>query len=756
MTLWLDPQPINTSSLQNLELHPLVAETLIRRGIDTPDAARAFLDPLQSPPAPPSALPGMDKACQRIMSAIRDREPICVWGDFDVDGQTATTLLLQSLQALGADVNYHIPIRATEGHGVNLANLSAIIDHGAKLILTCDTGIAARQEVEFARARGVDFVITDHHDLPEDLPKAFSMINSKLLPGDHPSAHLPGVGVAYKLAEALFENRKSDIPNVLDLVALGIIADVALLQGETRSLAQKGIQSLRKTERLGLKTIAELTGTNLNSLTEETIGFTFAPRLNALGRLSDPNPAVELLITHDPARARLLAAQIEGLNIQRKLLTAQVLHAAEAQLRSDPALSNQPVILLSHPGWPAGVIGIVASHLVERYHKPAILLTLTDGGILHASARSIEGLHITEAIAACKNLLLGFGGHPMAAGFSLEADKLPEFRKSLNKVVEKILGEIITQEPSIQIDAWLDFKALSFDLAASLESMAPFGAGNPPLNLAVRGLTLSSATPIGKAKEHLKLVVTDENKIRQEVLWWNGTDEEQPDGVFDLAYSLRAETFRGERRLTLEWRDFRLTQGKAIEIRKPVIEIQDLRHNMKEFERLKSGMLIWAEGADRSKGHDRNNLYPADEFAIWTTPPSPFELHTAIEIVKPKTIYLFAAAPAGEKTDEFLTRLAGMAKFAIHQRSGIVKVTELAASHAQRTAAVRLGFEWLAAGGHLVIEGEENELHLANGAGVGDPYLQRELYIAIKGILDETSAYRKHFATAAADTLINL
>ena len=282
-----------------------------------------------------------------------------------------------------------------------------------------------------------------------------------------------------------------------------------LLKGETRALAQRGIQALRRTQRIGLKVMAELSRTSLETLTEETIGFTFAPRLNALGRLSDANPAVELLTTRDTARARVLATQIEGLNSQRRLLTSQVYEAAETQLRENPGYLTEPAIVLAHQNWPGGVVGIVANRLVERYHKPALLLTETDDGILRGSARSVEGLHITEAIATQKDLLLGFGGHPMAAGMALAKDNLSAFRKGLGRAVEKQLGSIVRQEPTLQIDAWLRLDEINLDLATTLEALAPFGAGNPSLTLATHHVKMKSVTAIGKEREHLKLRVED-------------------------------------------------------------------------------------------------------------------------------------------------------------------------------------------------------------------------------------------------------
>jgi single-stranded-DNA-specific exonuclease len=765
MTRWLDPHPVNTSPLDSLNLHPLVAQTLIRRGISSPAEARAFLNPDALPSTP---FPGIEKATEHINLAIRKGHPVCVWGDFDVDGQTATTLLVQTLQALGAKVVYYIPIRGKESHGVHIESLKPIIDNGAKLILTCDTGITAHEAIDYANLRGVDVVVTDHHDLGERLPDAKAILNPKLLPADHPLANLAGVGVAYKLAEALLDGGPltMDHPSpsvvhglgsdgLLDLVALGLIADVALLKGETRSLAQKGIQALRTTQRLGLKLIAELSETNLATLTEETIGFTFAPRLNALGRLSDANPAVELLLTQDPARARVLAAQIEGLNTQRRLLTDQVHQAAEAQLRADPSLLTRPVILLSHPSWPGGVIGIVANRLVERYHKPALLFSESEDGILRGSARSIEGLHITQAIAACKDYLLGFGGHPMAAGLSLPAGKLNDFRKALNKAVERTLGGIAREEPTLEVDSWLDLPSISLELADSLEQLAPFGAGNPLLVLATRGLTLKSAKEMGKAKEHRKLVVTDEGGATQEVLWWNGAGEELPDGKFDLAFSLRANTFRGERRIALEFEDFRVIEEKLVEIEAPRLEIVDLRLQPGKLKEVNAE--IFAEGEDKKKvgGVDRYGLTPSRELAVYTTPPGPVELRALMEKVRPQKVYLVGTSPSAEKTDGFLTRLAGMAKFAVNQRDGKVKVSDLAAATAQREATVRLGLEWLAAGGHLAIEGDEDELRLSTGDGIANQYLQRELYVAVKGLLDETAAYRAHFTRAGVNSLFN-
>lgn len=747
MTRWLDPRPVEIpASFQDLGLPPLVAQTLLRRGISRPEDAEAFLHPEKTPP---SQFPDIEKAVDLIRTAIGNGDKICVWGDFDVDGQTSTALLVQTLRALNADVIFYVPIRGKESHGIHIESLKPIIENGIKLLLTCDTGITAHEAIDYANANGLTVIVTDHHDLGETLPNAKAIINPKLLPEEHPLKNLAGVGVAYKLAEALLQNSEFRIQNseLLDLVALGLIADVALLQAETRSLAKRGIEQLRNTNRIGLRVMAELAGANFDSLTEETIGFTFAPRLNALGRLSDANPAVELLITNNQARARVLATQIEGLNAQRRLLTKQVTDAAEAQLKENPDLLNQPAIVLSHPNWPGGVVGIVANRLVDRYHKPAILFNESDDGILRGSARSIEGLHITEAIATQKDILLGFGGHPMAAGMSLKKEDLPAFRKGLGKAIERQLGEVIREEPALQIDAWLALSDLSLDLADSLELLAPFGAGNPELTLATRSVTLKSAIPLGKTKEHLRLNVEDENGEIGSFLWWGGAGEELPptETKFDVAYTLRGTSFRGQKQVTLQFKEFRVTEERPVEVRETGIEIRDMRLQSSNLN-LQPSTLIWAEGPDRSAGVNRLELAQADELTIYTTPPSPAELRHALEIVKPKIIYVFGISPSEQKPDEFLTYLAGLCKFVLNQRRGKTTVSELAAASAARESAIQLGLEWLAAGGQLTVSIEEDAVLLSKETREKNPYLQAELFTALRGVLNETSAYRKYFS----------
>ena len=345
MSRWIEPAPLDAAEglAESLGTHRLVAQALLRRGYGELAAARAFLDPDEYAPTNSSELPGMQQALERLEAALQSGERILVWGDFDVDGQTATSLLVSALRQLDGQVEFHIPIRAQESHGVSLPVLQRILDAPSPpgLVLTCDTGIGAHAAVEFAASRGVDVVITDHHELPSSLPRACAIVNPRLLPAGHALAKLPGVGVAYKVVEALFSHSigQEDASQFLDLVALGIVADVAELYGDTRYLLQRGLEQLRQPQRLGLRAIMETAGLAPENLTEEHIGFVLGPRLNALGRLDDANPAVDLLTTLDSGKARVIATQLEGLNGRRRLLTRQVFRRR--------ALANRAAALLA-------------------------------------------------------------------------------------------------------------------------------------------------------------------------------------------------------------------------------------------------------------------------------------------------------------------------------------------------------------------------------------------------------------------------
>jgi single-stranded-DNA-specific exonuclease len=771
--LWLEPQEISIPAELTAAVggHPLVAETLARRGITTPDAIRAFLDPGFYQPTPPAELPGLAMTASRLVEAIRQHEPICVWGDFDVDGQTATTVLVTTLRALGAQVAFHIPVRERESHGVNLPVLSEMIAHGAKVVLTCDTGITAHEAAAYARTQGVDFLITDHHDLPPSLPESLAVVNPKLLPENHPLSTLPGVGVAYKLAEELcnlLAPPTFQVSSLVDLAALGIVADVAVQTGEARYLVQCGLEALRKTKRPGLKALMESAEFNPSWLTEEHIGFVIGPRLNALGRLSDANLSVEFLTTQDIGRARVIASMLEGLNARRQLLTSQVFQAAQAQIEREPALGDDPALVLWQPAWPAGVIGIVASRLAAHYGRPVVLLACPPGELARGSARSTAGINITAAIAEQKDLLVNFGGHPMAAGLSLEAEHLPEFRRGLVNTIHRMTGGI-QPEAILQVDGYLSLPELSLDLAEDFQRLAPFGPGNPALVLVARNLSLIKHSPIGRGDEHLQLVVEDENGNSQKVLWWQGAGFPLPQGHFDLAFTLRASDFRGARDIQVEWVDTRLLE-EVIQVAEQArrIEVVDYRHQEHPLAILKQlanerEIQVWceAEASEKLKAIDinsrgRQELAACQALAIWTTPPGPGELQAALEQSVPEVVYLFGVDPETGDQHTFLKRLAGLVIYTLNHRDGQTDLASLAAATAHSQLTVRTGLDWLAARGDVVIvSAEDDRLKLAAGSKVKTDEIERTVEF-LKALLEETAAYRTYFHKADKDGLINV
>jgi single-stranded-DNA-specific exonuclease len=744
----------------------MVAETLARRGFADVEAARGFLDPDHYRPASPFELPNLVAAAERLERAIRGRETICVWGDFDVDGQTATTILVSTLRDLGAVVRYHIPHRERESHGVYLPVLKEIIADGAGLVLTCDTGVTAHEPIAYAQAQGVDVIITDHHDLPTSLPDAHAVVNPKMLPDPHPLRHLPGVGVAYKLAEALYERagRPEDAAQFLDLVALGIVADVATQSKDTRYLLQRGLQALRRADRLGLRVLMEVAELNPGWLTEEHIGFELGPRLNALGRLADATVAVEFLTTDNLERARILATLMDGLNARRKLLCDQVAQAAQGQIERDPSLLQYGALVLSHPAWPPGVVGIVAGRLAKRYHKPAILIATPPGESGRGSARSIPGCDIHAAITAQEEMLTRFGGHPMAAGLSIDPGRIPEFRRALSRTVLAICPEA-DEEQDLQIDAYVRLSSLSLDLVEDVERMAPFGPGNPPLTLASTGLRLQSSRTIGRTGEHRRLVVEDEAGTVHEVVWWRGEGLPLPEGRFDLAFLARASDFRGQRDVLMEWVEARPIDQPAVELRPTRVSVEVIDHRQEPNptsllahlrEREIEDVQVWAEAGARAEvaGSDRHGLGRSKDLVIWTTPPGPAELRAVLAQVSPNRVYLFGINPGLDKPKEFLARLAGLVKWALSSDLCQVKISSLAGATAQREATVRAGLVWLAARGHVTLLDEtDGTVRLAPGDQTVAPDLS-DKSARLQVLLEETAAYRAFFARTDGRTLI--
>lgn len=746
---WLEPAPIDVPAELASEVggNRLVAEHLARKGIDTASAARRFMYAERYQPASANELPDIDRAVERLKRAIRAKEQILVWGDFDVDGQTATALLVSALRGRGARVAYHVPNRFREGHGIHLPTLKSKLEAGVDLLLTCDTGSSAHEAADYCAKRGIDLLITDHHALPQRLPLAAAHLNPRRLPAGHALSELPGVGVAYKLIEAL--DGEGECEKLLDLVALGIVADVMTQIDDTRYLLQRGLAVLRKNQRVGIAAILERAEIPPAQLNERQIGFDIAPRLNALGRLDDANPAVELLTTEDWAKARVMAHSLESYNNRRKFLSNQVYQSAIAQVEAKPWLLEYAVLALSHAEWHSGVIGIVASRLVEEFGLPTILITTADG-MGRGSARSIAGVDITAALGQVSPLLKQFGGHSMAAGMSLDADTIFDFRKQLSRVVRAL---DIPAAPPLVIDGLLPFNAISLELCQDIERLAPFGNGNPPLTLLSRDLRLVSHRALGRGQQHLQLEIADEADHRQRVIYWRGAGKDLPSGRFDLAYSLRTDSWKGQRDLLIEWLDCRAHEGAPLEphAKQPAYEIEDYRQSLDPRRALAGARewhpsaLVWAE-VDRLDGAvNRLNLRACDTLIVWSAPPSAEAWAAALETVKPRRLILFGARNNCENLRPFLQRLAGLAKFSINQRGGLAGLDELAAATNQSERAAQVGLQVLRALGTLDFALMDSGAYRVMPAEAPPserlPALQKRLDL----LLRESRAYRKYW-----------
>lgn len=748
---WLEPAPVAVPEALRVAIggHRLVAERLTRAGLTTTAAVQRFFSPAHYKPAAPDELPDMARAVDRLQRAIDRRERILIWGDFDVDGQTATALLYSALGERGAKTRYHVPNRFSEGHGIHLPTLKRYLDGGVDLLLTCDTGATAHEAVDCAAGRGADTIITDHHALAQTLPAAAAVVNPQRLPAGHALRELPGVGVAYKLIEALAGARNAE--SLLDLVALGIVADVMAQVDDTRYLLQRGLERLRENQRLGLRAILERAEISAADLNEGHIGFAIAPRLNALGRLDDAGPAVELLTTGDWARAQILAHRLESFNARRKYLSNQVYESAIAQIESEPWLLDYAALVLSHADWQSGVIGLVASRLVEEFGRPAVLIAAPDA-IGRGSARSIESLDITAAFGQVAHLLDRYGGHSMAAGLSLPAARIFEFRRALSFVVRD-MGAGLPATPVLTIDGYLKLSDISLELTADIERLAPFGNGNPPLTLGTRDLKIVSRKGLGRRGEHLQVEVEDDAGGRRRVIWWRGAAGNLPSGRFDLAYTLRTSTYRGLREPLIEWLDCRSLSTALPDLgsSEPAYDVVDYRASAAPPADLGLARsqypagLIWAEADQLEGAVDRLGLRSAETLIVWTVPPSAEIWSAALATVNPARLVLFGMPPASAAKMPFLERLTGLAKYAISSRGGAVGLEELAAAAGQRERTIQVGLQVLGALGKLnyqVTAAGRYQLALADREPQGDlpRFLER-----LERLLSETRAYRNYW-----------
>jgi single-stranded-DNA-specific exonuclease len=518
-----DAEAVSRLSRQ-ADIHPLIARLMVARGITEAPAAHSFLSNDLSSLSDPGVLSGIAEAVSRIRAAVSSHEKIVIYGDYDVDGVTGSAVLFLALRELGANVGHYIPDRMTEGYGVNSAALQRIREDGAGLVITVDCGIGALAEAGYARERGLDLIITDHHECaavkgngsapdPSRLPVAVAVIHPSLLSPGLPRGlgesvgSLTGVGVAFKLAQALLEAGPNDqrLTRYLDLVALGTVADMGRITGENRILVRQGLALLSGETgslRPGIAALKQVAGIAGKRVTVGTVGFSLAPRINASGRIASADTAFRLLVTDDRAEALRLASLLDAVNRERQAVEETVWHDAREQcIRED--LGSTGAFVLASEDWHPGVIGIVASRLADEFYRPTALIAVKDG-VGRGSARSIPGFDLYQGLSQCSDLLVGYGGHTYAAGLTVEADRIPRLRERLNSVVRERIGQDGFVR-TIRIDAPVTFDELTFDLMTSIERMAPFGQGNPEPRFGAKGIEVTSLRTVGVSGQHLKM-----------------------------------------------------------------------------------------------------------------------------------------------------------------------------------------------------------------------------------------------------------
>jgi len=568
---WEDVEVEEESAVRlaaELEVPAAIGRVLAARGLTDPDEAGRFLRPRLSDLGDPLALPDAAAAVARIRSALERGEAITVFGDYDVDGITATALLARVLQRLGGRVSTFLPHRIEEGYGFTPAALQRCLSqHSPALIVTVDCGTDAVETVAQAAARGIDVVVTDHHEVSSAVAPAVAVVNPKR--GDSGDLHLlAGVGVAFKLCHALVRDCKAhaagngalDLREFLGWVALGTVADVVPLLGENRILVRHGLDRLNADPGIGLRALCEAAGAD-GTLDSYHMGFVLGPRLNAAGRLGSPDPALELLLCEDPARARELAEGLEAANGERRRIEEGI--AGEAVRSIDARFDERRTfgVVAGQTGWHVGAIGIVASRLCGRYRRPAVVIGFDEDGLGRGSCRSIEGVDLMTVLEECADMLEGFGGHAMAAGLRLRRENLEAFRAQFNAGCRRVLdGRDL--RPVLQVDGWIEVGEADEALWSALEMLSPVGVGNrTPL------WGLRRVRPMGRprivGRDHLKMIVADGGG-QMESIGFGLADRPVPDGPIDMLAQIRENHFRGRRSLQLHIKDFRSTDKPEV------------------------------------------------------------------------------------------------------------------------------------------------------------------------------------------------
>ncbi len=560
---WQVAPPAPPSHLARFpDLPPLIIQVLYNRGISTPQDVRDFLAGRFAPDNP-FRLKGMGEAVTRLRRAIRAGEPIAVYGDFDADGVTATALLAQTLAALGAKVYPYIPHRVEEGYGLHTDALRGLAAQGVRVVVTVDCGIRSVEEVRYGQELGLDIIVTDHHSVGEELPPALAAIDPKQPDCPYPFKDLAGVGLAFKLAQALLRTDRQvpilrgrrvplDEEDLLDLVALGTVADLAPLLGENRALVKRGLERLNAPQRPGLRAMIAQAGLRPGEITTTSIGYVLGPRLNAAGRLDDAMVSYNLLTTPSAAEAESLARELEERNRERQRLTLEMLERARRQVL---ALAEERLFFIAAEDFLAGIVGLVASRLTEEFYRPTVVVELGPEES-KGSCRSIPEFNITAALDRCRDLLIRHGGHAAAAGFTVATANLEPLRRRLREIAREELADL-ELVPTLFVDAEMDLAGLDWATLAWLAKLEPCGYANPTPLFLSRRVSVRDARAVGADDRHLKLTLSDGRAVWDAIAFRQGQWAGKVPRYVDIVYSLEVHEWGGERRLQLNVKDLR-------------------------------------------------------------------------------------------------------------------------------------------------------------------------------------------------------
>ena len=745
----------------------LIENLLKIRGITKKADIKEFLNPLEMKLSEPDVFSDMEKAVKRISKAIDKQEKILIYGDFDADGITSTSILYKTFKYLDANIDYFIPDRESDSHGLNNTRLVKLLsEKKMKLVITVDCGISNVEEVKFLKSFKVDCIITDHHEAPETLPDAYAIINPKAPNAldkdlsvkkiEHLTS-LAGCGVAFKLAQALLiKYDKTDFINTLiPYVAVGTVADIVPLIGENRYFVQKGLNLISEGKHYGLKRLLEIAGCSLENLTSEKIAFSVAPRINACGRLDDVNAALKILISDNKQEIEMAILEVNNFNkVRQELCNETFLQACEMVNK------NESAIILFNKDWHVGIIGIVASKLVETYHKPAFLMTYSEvSKNIRCSARSVKGIHLYETICSVEELLDGFGGHEMAAGlaFSEEKSSFEKVKKALLEVIDE-KAKTLDLTPTLDIDCELPVENIDLNLVDEISQLEPFGASNPSPVFCIKDVVLKKKMLMGQDKNHLKLIIEKDGKEFQCVWWSHGDISLIENDTLDIAFSPQLNEYRGEISLQLLLKDIHSEYLEKEETKKDDSSLKIFDHRKKKdifnavndyCKNSKTSIAVFAEDKNiienlkpykdiYSKIVNTTTLQKSETLMFFDYPTDDEHYHKIMETVSPHRVHFMECSIIPVKTENLIKTLSGMIKFAVNKKEGIFEIEKAANFLGVNNIALTIALDFLYSEKFInIIDSTETQCKIEFGKNTSlKEFKNEELELILKDIYE--------------------